>query len=54
MCGGIKVNENWIKRYNRQLMQLFGDSNILSFLRISWFNWVGHINPLVPEFPFKF
>jgi len=25
-------------------MQLFGDLNILSFVRISWFNWIGHVN----------
>ena len=46
MFGGIKVNENWIKRYNKQLMQLFGDSYILSFLRKSWFYWIGHINKI--------
>jgi len=22
--GGIKINENWRKRYNKELMQLFG------------------------------
>jgi hypothetical protein len=25
MFGGIKVNENWRKRYNEELLQLFGD-----------------------------
>jgi hypothetical protein len=32
--GGIKVNENRRKRYNKELMQLFGDLNldILSFV----------------------
>ena len=24
MFGGIKINENWRKRYNKELMQLFG------------------------------
>jgi len=42
--GGIKVNENWRKRYNKELMQLFGDLDILSFVRISWLKWIGHVN----------
>jgi hypothetical protein len=28
MFGGIKVNGNWRKRYNEELMQLFGDLDI--------------------------
>ena len=43
MFGGIKVNKNWRERYNKQLMQLFVDINILSFVRISWLNWIGHV-----------
>ena len=27
-----------------ELMQLFGHSDILSFLRMSWLNWIGHVN----------
>jgi len=42
--GGIKVNENWRKRYNEELRQLFGDLDILSFVRISRLNWIGHDN----------
>jgi len=52
MFGGIKVNENLRKRYNKELMQPFGDLDILSFVRlyllsyvrISRLNWIGHIN----------
>jgi hypothetical protein len=29
MFGGIKVNENWRKRYSKELMLLFGDLDIL-------------------------
>jgi len=29
MFRGIKVNENWRKQYNKELMQLFGDLFIL-------------------------
>ena len=44
MLGGIKVNENWRKQCNKELMQLFGDQDVLSFVRISKFNWIGHVN----------
>jgi len=44
--GGIKVNENWRKRYNTELMHLFGHLDILSFVRISQLNWIGHVNKM--------
>ena len=28
----------------KELMQLFGDVGIFSFLRISQLNWIGHVN----------
>jgi hypothetical protein len=30
--------ENWRKRYNKELTQLFGDLDVLSFVRISRLN----------------
>jgi hypothetical protein len=46
MFGGIKVNENWRKRYNKELMQLFGDLHIRlhSFVRISRLISIGNVN----------
>jgi hypothetical protein len=35
MFGEIKVNEKGRKRYDEELMQLFGDLDILSFVRVS-------------------
>ena len=32
------------KVYNKQSMQLFGDLDILSFVRISQLNWIGDLN----------
>lgn len=37
------MNENWRKRYNKQLMQLFGDSDKHSIVRVSQLNWIGHV-----------
>jgi hypothetical protein len=36
--GAIKVTENWRKRHNEELKQVFGDLDILSFVRISGSN----------------
>jgi hypothetical protein len=44
MFVGIKVNENWRQRSNKEIMQLFGDLVTLSFVRISWLNWIGHVS----------
>jgi hypothetical protein len=44
MFGGIKVNENWSKRYSKELVKHFGDLDILSFVRVSQLNCIGHVN----------
>ena len=30
MFGGVKANENWRKRYNNEVMQMFRDSDIIN------------------------
>jgi len=42
MCRDIKVNENYRKGYNKELMQLFGDLDIL--LSEYQLNCIGHVN----------
>jgi hypothetical protein len=44
MFRGIKVNETWRKRYNKELMQLFADLDMLSFVRIRQLNGIGLVN----------
>jgi len=44
MFGGNTVNENWRKRYNKELLQLLGDLDTLPFARISQLNWLAHVN----------
>jgi len=39
MFQGIKVNENWRKLYNKEMMQPFGKLDVFSFIRISV--WIG-------------
>jgi hypothetical protein len=40
----MAVSKNWGKRYNKELMQRFGDLDILSCVRIILLNWVGHVD----------
>ena len=44
MSVGIKAKENWRKRFNKELMQLFGDLDVLSFVRISRLKWTAHVD----------
>ena len=46
---GIKINENWIKQCSKELIQLFGDLDVLPFVRTSQLNWIGHINKMDPK-----
>jgi len=41
---GIKINKNWRKRHTEELMQMFGDSDTFSFLKISRLTWIDHVN----------
>jgi hypothetical protein len=51
--GRIKINENWRTRYNKELSQLFGDLDIISFFRISLLNWVGRVTRMDSKRKFK-
>jgi hypothetical protein len=44
MFGGIKINENCRKRYNKELMQLFGDVDIYLLVGMNRLYWSGHVN----------
>jgi len=45
----IKLNENWRKRYNKELIRLFGDLDMLSFVKISRLNWICRLNRMGSE-----
>jgi hypothetical protein len=44
MSGGIKVNENWRKRYSKVVMLLSVDLVTISFVRVSRLHWIGYVN----------
>jgi hypothetical protein len=44
MSRGIKGSENWRKRYNKEVMQLFGDLDVLYFVKIIRLNSTGRVS----------
>jgi hypothetical protein len=40
----IKINNCWGRRHNNELMQLYGDLDIVSFIRINRLRWTGHVS----------
>jgi hypothetical protein len=47
MFGGIKVGECWRKQCSKEIMQLFGDSDVPSIFRKRQWNWIGHVDRMV-------
>ena len=44
MFGGIQINKILRNKYNKELMQRFRDLDIVSFVRISRLDCIGHVN----------
>jgi hypothetical protein len=44
ILGAIKINNCWRRRHNDELMQLNGDLDLVSFMRINRLRWIGHVN----------
>jgi hypothetical protein len=49
MFGGIRVNENWRKWYSKELIKHFGNLDIISLVRISQLNCIGHFNRMASK-----
>jgi hypothetical protein len=43
ILGAIKINNCWRRRHNNELMQLYGNLDIVSFIRINRLRWIGHV-----------
>jgi hypothetical protein len=40
----IKINSFWRRRHNNELIQLYGDLDIVSFIRINKLRWIVHVD----------
>jgi hypothetical protein len=43
ILGATKISNYWRRRHN-ELMQLYGDLDVVSFIRINRLRWIGHVN----------
>jgi hypothetical protein len=44
ILGAIKINNCWRRRHNNELIQLYDDLDMISFIRINRLRWIGHVN----------
>ena len=45
----MKINDIWRRRNNSELMNLYEDVDITSFIRLSRLRWVHHVNSMDKE-----
>jgi hypothetical protein len=44
ILGAINIKTGWRRRYNNELIQLYGDLDVVSFIRINRLRWIGHVD----------
>jgi hypothetical protein len=49
MFGAVKINDIWRRRNNSELMNLYEDVDIVSFIRLSRPRRIGHVNRMHKE-----
>ena len=42
--GAVCIDNMWRRRYNKELIQLLGDPDIVSNVRLDRLRWIGHTN----------
>ncbi len=47
--GGIKVEDNWRRRYNHELYQLYNEPDIVKHIKITRLRWLGHVQRMEEE-----
>lgn len=50
--GGINIDDEW-RRYNKELYQLYNSHDIVAYIRVQRFRWVGHIQRAPEDYPPK-
>lgn len=41
--GGVKIDNNWRRRFNHELYELYGEPDIVKFIKINRLRWFGHV-----------
>ena len=47
--GGIKVDNNWRRRFNHELYQLYNEPDIVKYIKINRLRWLGHVQRMEEE-----
>ena len=45
----MKVENNWRRRYNYELYQLYNEPDIVKYIRINRLRWLGHVQRMDEE-----
>ena len=45
----MKINDNWRRRSNSELTNLYEDEDIISFIRLSRVRYIGNVNRMDKE-----
>jgi hypothetical protein len=45
----MKINDTWSRRNNSEVMNLYEDVDILSFIRLSRMRWIGYVSRMDKE-----
>ena len=43
ILGAVKINDTWRRRNNSEMMNLYEDVDIISFIRLGRLRWIGHV-----------
>ena len=49
ILGAVKIINTWRRRNNSEMMNLYEDVDIISFIRLSRLKWIGHVNRMDKE-----
>ena len=42
--GAVYVDDTWRRRYNNELMEMYGDLDVISFIKLNRLRWIGHVS----------
>ena len=42
--GAVHVDDTWRRRYNNELMEMYGDLDVISFIKLNRLRWIGQVS----------
>ena len=44
ILGAVRVNNEWRIRYNKEVMQIYKELVIVTYIKIARLKWIGYVN----------